>query len=124
LLFATQNAFSRASTARRPRREHVDVQGAELREQLARRLDVVVEAILARALEHHDQIRERLGANLVGDAELEPQVVDHRRHGHQVDVLEHQRADTARDDARHGRGHLLERRERRQYGGGVRERRG
>ena len=52
LLFATQNAFSRASIelAARAGRQHVDVHRAELGEQLARRLDVLVEPLLARAL--------------------------------------------------------------------------
>ena len=59
--FASQNAFSRASIRLRRRRgrQHVHVDGAEVEELLAERLDVLVEPVLVRVLHHHHEVGER-----------------------------------------------------------------
>ena len=95
LALASQNAFSRASMScgGRARRQHVDVEGAELGEQLGQRCDVGVEAVLVRVLQHHDQVGQGRVLDLLGDAELELVGAGHGRHGEQVDVLEDLRAE-------------------------------
>ena len=76
-------------------RQHVDLHGAELDQQLTQRRHVLVEARLVGALEDDDEVGERLVAHRLGDAEVQADVGGDGRHGDHVDVLEDERADPA-----------------------------
>ena len=102
--FATQNAFSRASMscgAALPAAARTRRCAPSSASSSASACDVLVEPVVAAVLQHDDEVGERLLLDVVGDAELEPDVrrviaaivID-------VDVLEDQRTDAAGDDLR------------------------
>ena len=117
--FASQNAFSRASmicVAAPPGSTYTSIAPSSL-EVRPERVDVGLEAVLVRVLQDDHEVREGAFLHVVGHAELEVVGGRHRRHGQQVDVLEHHRADARVDDPRHRGGHLVEGRERREHRG-------
>ena len=81
IAFAVQNAFSRASISLRADApfEHVGVDGAQLGDQLAGPLDILVQSVRGPVLKRHNEIRLAAVADLVGDAQLEVLGMDEAR---------------------------------------------
>ncbi len=100
-------------------RQHEDVDGAELADQLRERGDVLVETRLDVLFDDDDQVRARGRLHIGADAEIEADVGGESGETTAVDVLQHERADAAaHDDGNRGRD-LVDRRERHEQRGVV-----
>jgi hypothetical protein len=86
--------------------QHVDVERSELFEQRGEAFDVLFHPVGVRALQHHHEIGQGAGLDVLGNTEIETGGLGDATHHQDVDVLEDGRVDAALHNVWHRMSHL------------------